>query len=673
MELQNRWDKILKVLIFVGLLALIVLIFSQKIELTSVDLGRHLANGRVVWQDSGVLFRNFYSYTEPDWRFVNHHWLGGVILYAVYQLGGFTLLSVFNIVLAILVFSLAFISARRRMGFYPAALLSLPVIFLLSERVEIRPEIFSYLFIFIVWRLIDRVAVDKNYKRLAWLVPLFILWTNTHIYFFVGLALLGFKALADFIPTFLTSWRQPKIGFRAGWLASKIWVYTLILSSLAALINPNTWRGLLYPFQIFANYGYEIAENKSVFFLENLILNPNFSLIKIVVGLLIISWILYWLTQKKNRWFDFLLSLFFIGLGLMAVRNISLAALAALVIMSGNLEPLVKYFQAPSLRSETAAFWRSFSKPIIIGLVIISSFIYLYHDFSSNNFFVRNNLGWGLAENNDASAKFFQDKKLQGPIFNNYDIGSALIFWLYPAERVFVDNRPEAYSADFFQDIYKPMQTDLQKWREYSKLYKIKTIYFSHVDSTPWAQDFLRFILADPDWSLVYFDSYSVILLNKEAYGQEEIKTLSIDSWQFRSRLRDLAARADLKDSFRLAILAQSAGQPDLAEEIYRKILFDYPGNNTALVSFGYLYSSSQDAFYLKRSIDYFKSAIKSGYNLPGVYVASGLAHWRLGEYQKAEADWRSALEIDDNDESALEYLNQLDKLRQAGKIPLVK
>jgi tetratricopeptide (TPR) repeat protein len=670
METSGRLEKILKILVFVGLLALVFFIFSQKIELTSIDLGRHLENGRMVWQDPGVLFRNFYSYTEPDFRFINHHWLGGVIFYAVYQLGGFPLLSLFNILLALVVFSLAFSSARRRAGFYLAALLSLPIIFLLSERVEVRPEIFSYLLVLIVWRLIDKTASDKKYKRLLWFGPLFMLWANTHIYFFIGLALIFFQAVAESGVPLLAGWRDPKAGLKAGWQAAKVWIYSLVYASVFCLANPNTWRGLLYPFRIFTNYGYEIAENKSIFFLEDLIVNPNFFLMRAVLAALVLSWAIYWFSWKKLRLFDLLLSIFFMSLGFLAVRNISLSALATLIIISANLSRLAEYFQSRSTAVSSVRPWRKIYPAALAILLIISSFICLSYDARNNHYFIRHSSGWGLEDGNEDSAIFFKAHNLRGPIFNNYDLGSALIFWLYPAEKVFVDNRPEAYSASFFNDIYRPMQSDPQKWREYSRQYRIKTVYFAHTDSTPWAQDFLRNILFDQDWSLVYFDPYTVILLNREEYSAAEIGALAIDPWQFRSRLRDLAATSDLRDRFRLASLAQAAKQPDLAEEIYRKIIFDYPDNALALVSFAYLYSGSADSSHLERALDYFQSAIDSGYRLPGLYIASGLVHWRLGEYQKAEADWRSALDLGHDDESASDYLGQIENLRRAGRIP---
>lgn len=52
--------------------------FLEKINLTTADLGRHLKNGEMVLNGEwGILTTNFYSYTEPGFPVVNHHWGGG--------------------------------------------------------------------------------------------------------------------------------------------------------------------------------------------------------------------------------------------------------------------------------------------------------------------------------------------------------------------------------------------------------------------------------------------------------------------------------------------------------------------------------------------------------------------------------------------------------------------
>src|SRR5438128_2309762 len=60
---------------------------AEVIDLTNggIDLGRHLKNGELLLSPaaSQILHTNFYSYTQPDLKFVNHHWLAGIVFYAV--------------------------------------------------------------------------------------------------------------------------------------------------------------------------------------------------------------------------------------------------------------------------------------------------------------------------------------------------------------------------------------------------------------------------------------------------------------------------------------------------------------------------------------------------------------------------------------------------------------
>jgi len=655
---MENTKKILKFLILIGFVFLVLIIFSQKIDLTNIDLGRHLENGKIVWQNPQVLWQNFYSYTEPGTAFINHHWLSGVIFYSIYSLGGFKLLSIFNALLAALIFLLAFNFSRKKAGFYLSSLVALPVIFLLSERTEIRPEIFSYLLIALTWILIDQTGRDKKWHRLFWFIPLLILWVNLHIYFVLGLGLIGFKLAAEFFTIFIKSAGSFKLRFKETWPVIKPWVLTLAASFLACLINPNTWRGLLYPFNIFQNYGYEIAENKSIFYLGHLMINSNFLLFKIILVGLVASWVIYSLFSKKIKLFELFISLFFSVLALTASRNLAIFGVIALMIIPANLFNALKYFkQTLTISDKIKIYCLSF-----FIVLIVASGIYLI--ISSKQ------IGLGLVEGNDGSAKFFKANNLSGPIFNNYDLGSALIFWLYPQEKVFVDNRPEAYSVRFFKNVYVPMQNEAKKWEEINRQYKFKTIYFSYNDSTPWAQQFLGRILKDSDWALVYFDKSTVILLNKKLTAGDLLEKLSLNEKSFRDKLRVLAGNSNLKDRLSLGALAEKAGQPLLAEEIYQETLIKSPEYNPAIIALGSLYASSGQITDLNKATSYFEKALNNGYKLPEIYNQIGLANWNLGEYKKAESSWHSALKLDHKNTSALYYLNQIEELRRAGRLP---
>ena len=372
-----------------------------------------------------------------------------------------------------------------------------------------------------------------------------------------------------------------------------------------------------------------------------------------------------------------LISIFISALALMSSRNISLFGLISLIIICANMAPALSLRESNRVRLNIWQRW--FSSPvdrthsyilIFLFILIISAFLYLLSDARGNNSLIKNSFGLGLYGGNSDSMKFFKDNNLSGPIFNNYDIGSALIFWLRPQEAVFVDNRPEAYSNAFFSEIYKPMQADPEQWDKYLQEYDFKTIYFTHTDGTPWAQEFLARIFNDGKWKLAYLDSYAVILINAEKYSALEVNALSLDKWAIKKRIRESAAGAPLKYRLHLANLAQAAGVPEAAEEIYREIIFNHPDQGQALYALAVFYAGYGDRDRHIKAIDYFQRALESGFRLPGIYNQLGLSYWKLGRYKEAEDAWRSALKRERKNSHALYYLDQVEELKKAGELP---
>lgn len=119
-----------KILLPMVLLLWFGVLLSQKIDLTTADLGRHIANGRIIlhgdWQQKrAVLTTNFYSYTLPQQPFINHHWLSGVLFYLIYQALGFGGLSAFYVILGMATLWLFWDAARRDSNIYWASLAAL--------------------------------------------------------------------------------------------------------------------------------------------------------------------------------------------------------------------------------------------------------------------------------------------------------------------------------------------------------------------------------------------------------------------------------------------------------------------------------------------------------------------------------------------------------------------
>jgi tetratricopeptide (TPR) repeat protein len=301
--------------------------------------------------------------------------------------------------------------------------------------------------------------------------------------------------------------------------------------------------------------------------------------------------------------------------------------------------------------------------------LLSTSFIFLVTDLNRRQMFLRKDAGIGLTSGSLDVFDFYFQNNLQGPVFNNYDVGSALIFGFKGREKVFVDNRPEAYSVSFFQDTYIPMQESALVWQNRLAEYKFNTIIFAHTDSTPWAKQFLTSIPSDNKWALVYFDRYYVVLVNKDEYSASFISDYEIKIADFRYMIRQQAETKSLKGKFALASLAEIYNQPDLAKEIYRQIIFSYPYNSQALFGLGYLYSNSLERSDLLMALDYFYKGLKISSKTPGVYNQIGLIYWNLNDYSKAEEAWRKSLRVNRND-TARDYLQQIQDLRKKGDLP---
>ena len=293
------------------------------------------------------------------------------------------------------------------------------------------------------------------------------------------------------------------------------------LSGLASLISPFGVKGFLYPFNIFKEYGYQIVENKSVWFLEEWgFNNPNIRLFEICLGILILSFILLLIRNRKKFSFIYTtLAVVWGTLGFLAIRNFTLFGFFALLIIGYNLR------------------WSKLKvKKWPFGLIIFLSIVILAVSFSVYKAKLplqEYRFGFGLIEGNNRSMEFFKELNLQGPIFNNYDLGGYLIFHLYPDEKVFTDNRPEAYSVSHFQEEYIPAQLNNETWQNLSSVYNFNTIYFSHRDYTNWGQNFLIERVKDENWVVTYVDPFVIIFLKRNEINQPLIDQFEIPNSVF--------------------------------------------------------------------------------------------------------------------------------------------
>ena len=506
--------KLLAALVIVALFSWYGVFLTHKINLVTADLGRHLKNGEVFVRTGHIVATNFYSYTNPDFPTLNHHWGAGALFYLISRVGGLAGAQLFFIGVSMAALAIFLCVAVQRIGLGAAALIAVPIIPLLAERTEVRPEALTSLFASLFFWLLVRFWRDEKQWKCLWLLPaLMVLWVNTHIYFFLGFAIIG---------TFLVEYL-----WKRQWTRFKRLVCVFGATLLAALANPFSLSGVLAPFTIFKNYGYDLVENKSVLFLERLTMhNPNFLIFKIVFGLLFVSFLVAAIRRYKEIPISYvLLGAGFSTMAWFAIRNFTLFGLFALPILAKNSSLIIP------IRREGAP--ERIRQKIAATLLALLLLITLSGDWARYFPYWRE-FGVGLESGNAAAADFLNGENVQGPMFNNYDIGGYLIHYLYPREKVFVDNRPEAYPVAFFKETYIPMQEDETRWREAEQRYGFNAIVFSYRDATPWAQKFLITRIQDPSWIPVFADPQVLVLLKQNERNKRIITRYEIPRDRFR-------------------------------------------------------------------------------------------------------------------------------------------
>jgi hypothetical protein len=241
-----------------AVLVLVVLVFAfllASFPVTNSDFFRQIATGRLLAQGDYHFGVDPFTYGSAGAYWVNHSWLFGLLVYALYQIPtvGGAAVVVFK---ALLVMALAEILLRvsRRVGqslWIPAACTALALL-TISPRATLQPVCLSFLFLGLtLWLLIagGRRAADGG-KQLWWLIPpLFALWVNCDEWFFVGPLVVALYLAGEFFQQrFPLAGEEPQSDRRRelGSLA-----LVLVIGLLACLVNPHH----IYAFTLPAEFG----------------------------------------------------------------------------------------------------------------------------------------------------------------------------------------------------------------------------------------------------------------------------------------------------------------------------------------------------------------------------------------------------------------------------------
>lgn len=542
------------------------LFYFVFINLFNSDIGRHIANGREIVTSFAagsnsvsdysapnysenlrkILTTNYYSYTQTDFANINHHWFFGIISYAVHQLGGFKLLTLFNLGLNTLAFVFILLTALKKVeeedkfakktkfNIAVVTMVSFLLMPLITNRAEVRPESFSLLFLAVYYYLFNKINFNLNnkltfQKKWLWvlLIALQILWVNTHLFFIFGPLLAGYFLFQESLTLFFKKQNLKKI------IRNKTIRFWLLLTSIlffVSLINPHGLNGLLAPFNIFDNYAYRVAENQSTFFLIDYGLQKELNTYIVVSSIFVLFFGVISLFNKK------------VGFGIRFSQLLLLGIFAVLANKINRMAPFLGVFMIPYLSEFISKTGNEYLKKykhkldnniftmIASTIIFISLFLILKLGIFTPNLSM---LGSGEFPNSNLAAEFITQNNLKGPIFNNYDIGGYLAYSVFPQEKLFIDNRPEAYSENFLQNEFLASLKNESVWQRVSEKYNFNIIFFYRHDQIDGAQKFLFNRVKDEKWIPVFVDNFVLIFVKNVEENQSVINQFEINQEVF--------------------------------------------------------------------------------------------------------------------------------------------
>lgn len=493
---------------FLSCLLLTVLLSFRLI--TSSDLGYHLRGGQWILENLRFPAKDVYTYTVSFRDYLDIHWLYQVLLFIVYKIGSYPLLTVFNTVLILAVFLLSFWRLRLTGAPWCICVFLLGAMLLASEpRFQVRPEIMSWLLMsFILWVLEMRSNQNRDFLFLLPLIQ--VLWVNIEGLFGIGCVLMGIYVLTNLL--------------RPGARDKSLMKYSA-LAVAGCLINPNFIQGVLFPLSHMLTLGtsnvfkqninefqstWSLAQSQTYLFLPDLYL-WIYKIFSFFLAFLLIA------TFRKRKLHEFLIAISFFCLSATAIRNIAIFMLATAPMAAAAWKDLEwKWLQ----KFQRIIFEKPFSAWIFIFLIIgfclrVITGAYYAQDRREGRF------GQGLDREilPLQATQFLVDNKLDGRILNHLNTGGWLD-WKGP-QKVFIDGRLEVMGEKFFSEYM--MSFNKGGLISLADRYQADIVFFNHFAAPLWVFD----LKGNPNWRLVYLDEYFSVYLRK-GY-RDEVKEFDYD------------------------------------------------------------------------------------------------------------------------------------------------
>lgn len=617
------------------LLAIIALLYALLAGLHTIqdfDLGWQLATGRWVVQHHHTFSVDVFSYTAPGapWMYPV---LSGVIFYLTYLAGGYALLSWLGA--AACAGTVALLLRRNSIATCALALVAVPLI---ANRTQPRAEMFTTLlfasFLTLLWRYYREG--EKGGRSLLWLLPvLMIAWVNLHPGFAAGLALCGAYLLLEALDLpFPENRAVVRTRLRRAWP----W---LALTVITTFVNPwgfNIYRVLTRQQEAQSLHNQWVVEWEGI--------QPSWNSLRQAIHLRDPQSAFWWLTaiallcaaialwrKRLGAAVLLLASLYF------AIQHVRLEALFACVtvVLGGSLldevwESLRAQQPEKPRKKRIAQSTRTSDRRVsVAALLVLTAFLASVTsvrgcDLITNRYYLRSTqlslfgpgISWWFPER---ALAFVEREKLPANIFNTYGLGGYMTWRMYPEYRDYIDSRALPFGSDLFFQAYEltVQSPESPVWQQEAESRNINTIVvpLARYDGIALFPQ-LKGFCSSQIWRPVYMDEVAAIFLRRTLQTAEQVNRLQIDCDKV-----SFTPRPELKP----------------AE------LFNFSANSAEIL---YTLGRYPEAFV---QLDRAQSIFADNAHL---HLLRGLILQRTGHAAEAEAELRTSLALEPNNEAAL-------------------
>jgi hypothetical protein len=465
------------------------------------DFWWHIKIGQIISQTGTIPSTNLFSWSLPtDTPFTYGAWLGGYLLYLLFDLGGVSLVIFARNLLALAAFGLVGFEAYRRSGSWRIAAVTLALACAMSSNnTVIRPQIWAWLPFVITYLLLSRYTDKKLDKKWLLAIPLMmVFWVNVHGSYVLGIVLIGITIAGEtlrrlFKQDSALSWIQ--IGQLAG---------IGVLSLAAILVNPQNVH-------IFGYVKNMMTDKPS----QTLIMEwqspspSGYASIAFFASLLVLIAVFAYSRYKPTPT-EMLLIAGFVWLAWSGVRYIAWFGLVAVPILAASVSEMVRdkpWMAVPPKNVLNLALALVLIVPLILLQPWLVARIPMPEAYAK----------WVLPEAKEGpllsidtpiGAVEHLRRNPGGNLFNEMAYGSYLI-WAVPEQKVFVDPRVELYPYEQWLDYIRVARGG--RYNEILDKYGADRILLNRQEQ----EELVVLLEEDQFWEKEYEDIYSQIWRKK--------------------------------------------------------------------------------------------------------------------------------------------------------------